>query len=295
MIEETRELTNTDESETSLLDMLVVIAENLKLLVLGPLAAGLVALGICYLVPQSYTSEAIIALPNTSPIVTSTATAQAAALMTSALVLDPVIASLRISEGRPIQVVRMKLVNQVKAVVGKEGLLRLHTTADSPEQAQKIGNAVISAWLKTTTPGAEERADLEKRLEYAKFSLDAVEQLLKRITTEGASNLTQPLTRGEAGTSIVAIGELQARFLGDVLSIPRALQGYSRDVVRQSPTLPNETVAPKKGLIVILATVGVGALLLIMLLLRQLWRTSGQDPMVAEKQGKLRAAMGLKG
>ena len=295
MIEETRELTNTDESETSLLDMLVVIAENLKLLVLGPLAAGLVALGICYLVPQSYTSEAIIALPNTSPIVTSTATAQAAALMTSALVLDPVIASLRISEGRPIQVVRMKLVNQVKAVVGKDGLLRLHTTADSPEQAQKIGNAVISAWLRTTIPGVEEKADLEKRLESAKASLDAVERLLKRITTEGASNLTQPLTRGEAGTSIVAIGELQTKFLGEVLSIPRTLQGYSREVVKQPPTLPTEAVAPKKALIAVLATLGSGLLLLVGLLIRRAWQTAGQNASVAKKQSELLVALGAKG
>jgi capsular polysaccharide biosynthesis protein len=301
MIEETRELKYPEESEASLLDMLVVIAENLKLLILGPLGVGLLALGICYLVPQSYTSESIIALPNmnaggvVNPAITATATAQAAAVMTSALVLDPVVVSLNMSEGRPIQVARKKLANQVKATVGKDGLLRLDTTANTPEEAQNIGNAVISAWLKTSIPGAEERADLEKRLESAKSSLDAVERLLKRITTEGASNLTQPLTRGEAGTSIVAIGELQTKFLGEVLSIPRALQGYSREVVKQPPTLPTESVAPKKGLIAVLATLGSGLLLLVGLLFRWAWQTAGQNAMVAKKQSELLEALGTKG
>lgn len=294
MIEETHEEKYTEESEVSLLDLLVVVAENLKLLLLGPFAAGLLALGICYLVPQSYTSEAILALPlmsiNGTFNPTATATAQAAAIMTSPLVLDPVIVSLNLSEDRPIQGARKKLVNQVRAVVGKDGLLRLDTTANTPVEAQNIANAVISAWLKSTVPGAEERADLEKRLESAKFSLDAVDRLLKRLTTEGSSTLSQPLTRGEAGTSIVAISELQAKFLGEVLSIPRTLQGYSRDVVKQSPTLPTETVAPKKGLIAVLATMGSGVILLVYVFLRKNWRSSLQDGEKAKKQARLLAA-----
>ena len=215
--------------------------------------------------------------------------------MTSALVLDPVVVLLNLSEGRPIQVARKKLANQVKATVGKDGLLRLDTTANTPEEAQNIGNAVISAWLRTTIPGVEEKADLEKRLESAKASLDAVERLLKRITTEGASNLTQPLTRGEAGTSIVAIGELQTKFLGEVLSIPRTLQGYSREVVKQPPTLPTEAVAPKKALIAVLATLGSGLLLLVGLLIRRAWQTAGQNASVAKKQSELLVALGAKG
>lgn len=298
MTEETREVIYPKKSEVGLLDMLVVVAENLRLLILGSLAAGLLALGICYLLPQSYTSEAIIALPNTSaggaanPAITATAIAQAAAVMTSALVLDPVIASLNLSEGRPIQVARKKLVSQVRAVVGKDGLLRLDASANTPVEAQNISNAVISAWLKSTVPGAEERADLEKRLESAKTSLDAVERLLKRITTEGASNLGQPLTRGEAGTSIVAIGELQTRFLGEVLSIPRALRGYSRDVVKQPPTLPSEPVSPQKGLIATLVAVCSALSLLLWLFMRELWRRASLDFDTAEKQRRLNVALG---
>ena len=124
--------------------------------------------------------------------------------------------------------------------------------------------------------------------------MDAVERLLKRITTEGASNLTQPLTRGEAGTSIVAIGELQTKFLSEVLVIPRQLKGYSRDVIRQPPTLPTEPVSPKKGLVAILAAVLSGFALLLWVFIREAWRRAIQDPDKAEKQKRLKAALGLK-
>jgi uncharacterized protein involved in exopolysaccharide biosynthesis len=253
-------------------------------------------------VPQSYTSEAILVLPNISVNVNgvvssaapTTATAQAAAMMVSPLVLDPVIAELNLADGHPIHVARKKLVNQVKAVVGKDGLLRLDATANTSVEAQNIANAVISAWLKSTVPGIEERADLEKRLESAKVSLNEVDRLSKRLTAEGSSTLSQPLTRGEAGTSIVAISELQTKFLGEVLSIPRTLQGFSRDVVKQPPTLPTETVAPKKAVIAVLVTMGSGLLLLIWIFIRQSWQNSAKSVAIAAKQGELLTAIGLK-
>ena len=291
MIEENREIIPLGSGEMGLLDLLVTMAENLKLLVFGPVAAGLLALGICYVVPQTFASESIVALPNA----TSIETAQAAAVMTSPIVLDSVIKLLNLAEGRTTQIARKKLVNQVKATLGKDGLLRLDTTANTPADAQNIANAVLSAWLVITVPGVEERADLEKRLESAKSFLDAVERVLKKLTVEeGSSNLSQPLTRGEPGTSIVAIGELQTRFLSDVLRIPRQLKGYSRDVIRQPPTLPTEPVSPKKGLVAILAAVLSGFALLLWVFIREAWRLAIQDPDKAEKQKRLKAALGLK-
>jgi hypothetical protein len=76
-----------------LFDLLLVVAENLKLLILGPLVVGLLALGIGYALPQSFTSQAILALPTPTPT-------QAAAMLVSPLVLDPVIESLNLSKGQ---------------------------------------------------------------------------------------------------------------------------------------------------------------------------------------------------
>jgi len=275
---------NTENNQVSLLDLLLVIAENIKLLVLGPLAIGVIALLAGFALPQSFTSQAILA----------SAPAQAAPMMTSPLVLDPVIKILNFADGISIEAARAKLAGQIKAVMGKDALLRLEVTAKTPIEAQKNANLIIDAYLKSTAPGELDRADLEKRLTYAKTSLESVRKLIERITSNGAGMLNKPITLGEAGTSVVALGELQARYLGEVLSIPRALQGLSRDVVIQPPTLPTEAVAPKKSLIAILAALASGFVLLLWVFVRKAWVNTQNDPVVAVKQARVRAALGFK-
>ena len=46
-----------DDDEISLLDLLQVIVDNLRLLVLGPLVCGLVALGYSFAMPPIYTAK----------------------------------------------------------------------------------------------------------------------------------------------------------------------------------------------------------------------------------------------
>ena len=45
------------DDDISLLDLLQVLVDNLRLLVLGPLAAGLAALGISFAIPPTYTAK----------------------------------------------------------------------------------------------------------------------------------------------------------------------------------------------------------------------------------------------
>lgn len=278
------------EAEISLLDLLLVVAENIKLLLLGPLLAGLVALGIGYALPQSYVSQAILLLPATS----STNSAQAAAMMTSPLVLDPIIAVDPELNAKPIETARIALAGKLKAAVAKDGLLRLDATATQPQAAQALANAVIDNWLKSTVPGPQDRADLEKRLSYASNALASVTTLLNTLSVDGAVSLGKPLTRGEAGTSLVGLGELQTRYLNDVLGIPRSLRGLSRDVVKQPPTLPTAPVSNKKALIAVMSTLGAGFALLLFVFMRQAWRNASQDPETAPKMARLRAAFGAR-
>jgi hypothetical protein len=279
------------EEEVSLLDLLLVVAENIKLLVLGPLLVGFVALGVGFMLSQSYVSQAILLVPPpSSPNLPSPA--QAAAMMASPLVLDPIIAGDPELSGEPIETARKELASKLKAAVAKDGLLRLDATASQPQAAQALANAVIDNWLKSTLPGAQDRADLEKRLSYASNALASVTALVDKLSIEGAVNLGKPLTRGEAGTSLVGLGELQTRYLNDVLAIPRALQGLSRDVVKQPPTLPTEPVSNKKALIAVMATLGSGFALLLFAFMRQAWRNAAQDPTAAPKIARLRAAFG---
>ena len=260
-----------------------MLAENIKLLVFGPLAIGVIALFAGFGLPQSFTSQAILFSPPSQALpALASPLSQAAFMMTSPLVLDPVIHLLHGSGGISIEIARAKLASQIKVVFGKDTLLRLDVTAGQPDEAQKIAKLIIDAYLKSTAPGELDRADLEKRLIYAKTSLEAIQKSIERITSNGT------------GTSVVALGELQARYFGEVLSIPRTMQGLSRDVVIQPPTLPTDPVAPRKGLIAILSTLAGGFLLLLWVLVRKAWANTQNDPVVAVKQARVRAALGFK-
>lgn len=296
-----------EPAEDSLLDQLLVVAENLKILIVVPVVVGLLTFGIGYSVPNTYTSQAIVALPLPLPVQMPTqmqmqtqsqspvpTPAQAAAMMGSSVVLDAAVRSLNAAVDRPIPVTHAKLSTQVKIVVGKDGLLRLDVNANTPLEAQAVANAVVDAWLKSTVPGPQDRADLEKRLAYAKASLASVSNLLDRLVLNGATNRDQPGAKGETGTFIVALGELQARYVTEVLNIPRILQGLSRDIVVQPPTLPSGPNVTHRKLIAVLAALGTGFSILLWIFLRRSWMVAAKDPRASEKQTKLIAAMGFK-
>ena len=285
----------TQKQGISLLDLLLIAAGEIKLLIVGPLLVGLLAFGVGYVLPQTFTSQAILVLPEPTETATAKATAkQAASMLVSPIVLDPVIESLKLSKGESTQLARIALAKQIKARVGKDGLLRFDVNANTPLQAQVLANAVIDSWLESTAPGDQDRAELAQRLTHAKASLASVDRLQERLMAQGADDLGKPLTRGDAGAGIVIVAELQARYLGEVLSIPRLLQGLTRDVLRQAPTLPTEPVSPKKGLIAVLATLASGFVLLLWVFMRNAWKNAALDPAVAEKQARLRSAFGFK-
>ena len=280
-------------NQNSTLDLLLVLAGNAKLLLLGPLVVGLVALALSYLLPQKYVSEAILVIPAATGS-TAQPAAQAASLMRSPLVLDPVIVAFDLSQGRSVNLARQEFAEAVKASVGKDGLLRLAVTGPSAVQAQALANAVIDAWVKTTKPAEQDRNDLETRLSYAKTSLDGVTALLARLSKESGSYLAQPLSRGEAGTTLASVGDLQSRYVNEVLNLTRTLQGLSRDVVVQPPTLPTEHVSPKKSMIATLAALGTGFALLLWVFMRQSWRALATRPEAADKLDRLRATFKFK-
>ena len=271
-----------EENEISLLDLLIVVAENLKLLILGSFAAGLLALGIAFILPQSYVSQAILSLPTPTPT-----PAQAATMMVSPIVLDRVVEFLK-----PIQVARKTLANEIKVTVGKDGLLRLDVSAPSAIQAQAIANAVIDSWLISTVPSEDDRADLEKRLSHAKLALDSTTRFVEHLTTKDSTSVNKPLMLDPGGTTIMAVGELQARYLSEVLSTSRSLKGLSRDIITQPPTLPTDHVSPKKGLFATLSALAAGFALLLWVFMHQAWRNTVLDPQTAPKLARLRAALG---
>lgn len=263
-----------EEREISALDILRVLRGNWPLLFLGPLVVGVLAWGLLGFAPQSYRSYAVLSLPTSTEFEPAPAAtpAQAATMMKSAAVLDPVIVSLHLQNGRSLQRTRADVAGEVRVAPAKDGLLLLDVTANSPTLAQAIANGLIDSWIKSTALGPQERADLGKRLAYAQASLESVTRIIDRLGGENAADLSKPLSRGEAGTSFLGLGQLQIRYLAEVLSISRQMRGLTREVVKQPPTLPTDPESPKRTLISLLVAVLAEIALLVWVFARYFWR-----------------------
>ena len=119
------------QDEVGLLDILLTLAENAKLLIVGPLFVGLGALGIGYMLPQTFESIAVLQAEQAT-----------ASLMTTAAVLDPVVTKLGLAKDASVEEARSGLRQSVKASVGRnDKLLTLTVSGSTPQQAQAKANA----------------------------------------------------------------------------------------------------------------------------------------------------------
>ena len=249
----------TDGVDIGLLDILMAVAENIKLLLVVPLLVGLCALGICFMVPQSYQSVSVLQADSTT-----------ASLMITAPVLDPVIAAFGLAQDDTLEGARTELRQQIKTAIGRsDKLLTVTVSARSPQQSQAIANALIQQTFKEGRPKANVRTRLETQLAEARLRLknaqDAAAVLLTRIDLPGsASSGESELARGYAEL-LGATGAAQSQ----IITLEAQLEGLSEAQLVQSPTLPERASTPKKGLIAISATLGTGLAVLIFLIMRQ--------------------------
>lgn len=275
----------SEAEDQGLLDLLVVLIRHIRLLTFGPLAVGIVAFATAYFKPPSYSSEAILALSEAS-------SKQASMIMTTPLVLDPVIQKLGLSKDLPLDEAREMLASRLRTKTGKDGLLWMTVSAESPVQAQLLANALIDSWRASTIPGEQEKAELLERLGYVQKALKSIDLLLSRLTSESPAYFDGQVSRGDRGLTLVSLGELQARYFSEVQSIPRTLQGVSRDVVKLPPSLPLRADPAGRTKITLLMAIAAFLLLLIAVLLRHLVVRSLRAPRNAAALARLQAALG---
>ena len=270
------------QEEIDLLDILVTLAENIKLLILGPLFVGICALGIAYIVPQTFESIAVLK-----------AEQAIASLMTTASVLDPVAADLGLTKVDSAEEARKLLREQIKVSVGRnDKLLTLTVSAPAPQQAQAIANAVLQQTYVQSRPKGSDLTRLEIQLKDAKARTksaeDAAGALLKRMESNGAAGSTES-ARGYAELLNVA-----AAAQNQVAALQAQLEGLTDAQLIQAPTLPEKASKPKKGLIAIGATLAAGLALMLFVFVRQAVRGAAKDAGAASKMARIRRALALR-
>ena len=272
----------TDGDEINLLELLVVIAENLKLLILGPIIAGLAALGFAFYMTPTYESVSIMQTNTVEPnLVVS--------LTHSADVLQSVAKELQIAPDVS-HTTRLSIMQQrVRAAVGRQDkLVTLTTRASTPQQAQQLNLVVLQHVYPLTKPMNAQR--IEVQIKTLQEDLKAGTALAQSI----AKQLEQDSVSEGSARLYAEMRSINAQHMMDIVKLQGEMEGLSTDNLVQQATLPDKPTAPKKSLIAAAAGLVTGMALLIFVFIRQAMRNASQNPEQAETLRRLRAALGIK-
>ena len=260
-----------EDDDISLLNLLQTIVENLRLLVIGPIVAGLLALAGASFWPKTFESTAIL---KAEPVTVS--------IMQSASALDPIASSLGYTPQMPVEDARAKVKGQIKANFNaKDKLLTLTAQANSPQAAQALAQAVLQQTYTQSQPRDSEKFRLHKQLAQAQArekEANQTAQLFARkmdgVGLQGAAEVAQGYAQ-----MIGVVKESQST----QLDIERALQVLDASALVQEATLPTKHVSPKRSLIAIIAGLAAGFTLLLFVFIRQALRKASQDAESAQK------------
>ena len=236
-----------DEDDISLLDLLQTIVDNLRLLVLGPLAVGFTALGISFLIPPTYTAKTQFLPPQQQQSAAASMLAslgslgglagavggiknpadQYLAYMKSVTLQDALIERFKLLERYEAKTktdARHALKNNVRAASGKDGLISVEVDDTDPKFAAELANAHIDELGKllgklATTEAQQRRLFFEKQLTIAKDKLIQSEIALKAAGVSGSVLKSNP------GSAVAAVAGLQAAVTAQEVKLG-AMRGY---------------------------------------------------------------------
>lgn len=281
------EAQTSQDEELDLLDLLVTLAENWKILIFGPLLAGIAAYGIGLAIPKTYESSSSVQVERTGSSFTAP---MAASLAMSADVLHQIAPVAGLTEGQTHEEIYKKLSKRITVNVGKQDkLLNIATQAKSPEAAQKLNQALLDTLFPLSKPRGMEKKRLEVQLASEKTRL---EESLK-LEHDTSANLSSGKSVSEATSRLY--GELltaNSNRQKGIQDMERRLEGLDKDDVIQMPTLPESAIKPKKSMLAMGAAVGTGFILLLFVFIRQALRTAKKSSTEkAEKIARIRNAM----
>lgn len=221
-----------DDDEISLLDLLQVVVDNLRLLVLGPLLCGLAALGISFTIPPSYTAKTQFLPPQQQQSAAASMLAslgslgglagaatglkspadQYIAFMKSVSVQDALIDRFKLIEKYEAKLktdARLALTANLRIASGKDGLISVEVDDVDPKFAADLANAHVEELRKllsrlAVTEAQQRRMFFEKQLEQTKDNLAKADLALK------SSGINSSVLKSSPASAVEAVARLKA-------------------------------------------------------------------------------------
>jgi tyrosine-protein kinase Etk/Wzc len=235
----------SDDDEISLLDLLQVLADNLRLLVLGPLVAGLVALGYTFTITPTFTATTKFMPPQQQQSGAAAMLAGLGALggLAGAAGIkspaDQYVAFLKSRSVQDVLVDRFKLMERyeskfredarnalggsVQIASGKDGLITIDVSDKDPAFGAQLANAHVEELGKllsrlAVTEAQQRRVFFEKQLVNAKDNLTKAEQAL-------ASSGVNSAVLKSTGAAVAAVAQLKGQIAAQEIKLA-SMRGY---------------------------------------------------------------------
>lgn len=236
-----------DDDEISLLDLLHTVVDNLRLLVLGPLAVGLAALGISFLIPPTFTATTQFMPPQQQQSAAAAMLQSLGALgglagaasgiknpndqfvsfLKSRTLQDALIERFQLQERyekKFLQDTRQKLTENARISSGKDGLIKVEVDDHDPAFAAELANAHVQELTLllgrlAVTEAQQRRVFFEKQLKDAKDRLTQAEQALQ------ASGVNVSALKANPEAAVTALAELQASITAQEVKVA-SMRGY---------------------------------------------------------------------
>ena len=221
-----------DDDEISLLDLLQVIVDNLRLLVLGPLFCGLAALGISFAVTPTFTAKTQFLPPQQQQSAAASMLASLGALggmagqatgikspadqyvafMKSVSVQDALIERFKLIDRYDVKLksdARLELSNNIRIASGKDGLISVEVEDKDPQFAADLANSHVEELRKllgrlAVTEAQQRRLFFEKQLELNKENLSKADLALK------ASGINSSVLKSSPSSAVESVARLKA-------------------------------------------------------------------------------------
>lgn len=219
------------DDEISLLDLALVVKENLKLLVLAPLAAGVVALGASFAISPTFTASTTFLQPQQQSGamamlqglgalggLAGAATGlknpadQYVAFIKSRSVQDALIKRFDLQKRYEAELhedALRSLEGVARITAGKDGLLKIEVDDREPAFAAKLANGHVEELQKllgrlAVTEAQQRRAFYEKQLEQTKAKLATAQAELQRSGINEGALRAEPKMAAEAYANLRA-------------------------------------------------------------------------------------------
>jgi capsular polysaccharide biosynthesis protein len=285
---------SSPDDEISLLDILVVLAENFWLLVLAPLVIGAIAFGIVSFLPKTYESIAILEPPPTLDNSGTDGAATMLARLNSPEVRVPSAESQAWIRDRRLGPRELQTFLQDAVSVRSDrqsGLVTVTTHGPSAAEAQSFLQALLEGYATVASPQGPEREQILQRLKILRSALSILDPAIaafvniNKETGEVSSNLA-PLPAARP-----ALADLVAQRAGHenaIQDLEKLLSISMQDIVLQAPTLNDKAIKPKRLQLTAIATILSGLALTVFVFIRAALRAAAHDPEGSDKITRIR-------